>query len=145
MRQRDVAAPEEVCETGMMSEANLLERLGGLERVSLLVMTLYDRVLASERLEPFFANVDMRRLMEHQANFLASIMGGPESYTNEELRQAHARLGIDQPTFREMIAQFRSVLEDQQMAATDVEFVIGELEKRERYIVTKPDAGTRVA
>jgi hemoglobin len=111
-----------------------------------MVLALYDKVLASERLEPFFVNVDMRSLMEHQANFLASIMGGPESLTNEDLRRAHARLNIDRSTFREMIAQFRYVLEQENLAPADVEFVIAELEKRERYIVTMPErVDSRVA
>lgn len=52
-----------------MEDSDLFHRLGGLTGVSRIVLALYDRVLASARLEPYFRGVDMRRLVEHQANF----------------------------------------------------------------------------
>jgi hemoglobin len=112
-------------------------KLGGLQAVSRIALALYDRVLESRRLEPFFAGVDMRRLIEHQAHFLGSIMGGPESHTNEQLREVHARLSIDPESFREMLDRFREVLELQHLEPGDIEAVMAELEKRKTCIVTK--------
>ena len=59
----------------------MLERYGGLAFISRVVLSFYDRVLASVRLAPFFADVDMQRLVEHQAKFIGSVMGAaPHSY-----------------------------------------------------------------
>ena len=81
----------------------MFERYGGLAFVSRVVLGFYDRVLASARLAPFFADTDMQRLVEHQAKFISSVMGGPESHTEAMLRDAHAHLDIDDGAFDEMI------------------------------------------
>lgn len=129
-----------------MATETLFSRLGGLEGVSRIILAFYDRVLASAKLEPFFAGVDMRRLVDHQAKFISSIMGGPVSYTDEELQEVHARLGIDREAFQEMLAQFRTTLEQHQLTASDIEAVMAALEKREECIVaSRSMPGSRVA
>src|SRR5262245_38814423 len=82
----------------------MFERYGGLPFVTRLVLSFYDRVLASSRLAPFFADTDMQRLVEHQARFISTVMGGPASCSNAVLHEAHAHLAIDDPAFDEMIA-----------------------------------------
>jgi hemoglobin len=56
------------------------------------VLSFYDRVLTSATIAPFFADVDMRRLVDHQAKFISSVMGGPSSYSTAALREVHAHL-----------------------------------------------------
>lgn len=126
-----------------MEPADLFHRLGGMERASKIVLAMYDRVLASERLEPYFRDVDMRRLVEHQAQFLASVMGGPESHTDEDLRIIHSRLEIDRATFREMLDQLRAAMEVEGVAERDVDFVLAAYARRESCIVTRR-SGSRV-
>ena len=75
--------------TGMLTPDTMFERYGGLAFVTRFVLSFYDRVLASVRLAPFFANSDMQRLVEHQAKFISSVMGGPTSYSNAVLREVH--------------------------------------------------------
>lgn len=125
----------------------IFRRLGGLPGITRIALALYDRVTQSERLECFFAGVDMRRLVDHQARFLASLVGGPASVTDEELKAVHARLGIDRETFLEMLEQFRQVLEDHQAEPADTEHVLAELARREPCIVTRRNrkGGSRVA
>jgi len=41
----------------------MFEQYGGLAFLSRVVLNFYDRVLASVRLAPFFADVDMQRLV----------------------------------------------------------------------------------
>jgi len=119
----------------MPTRDTMFQRYGGLPFVTRFVLGFYDRVLASIRLAPFFANTDMQRLVEHQAKFISSVMGGPKSYSNTELRQAHAHLAIDDRAFDEMIFLFKATLEDSNIAETDVEAIIGDLNARRMYIV----------
>lgn len=129
-----------------MAPTELFDRLGGMERASKIVLALYDRVLASPVLEPYFRETDMRRLVEHQAKFLASVMGGPPSHTDEELKVIHAGLAIDHAAFKEMLAQLRAVLESEGLATGDVEFVLAAYRRREPCIVTRRQGpGSRVA
>ncbi|CAN5708102.1 hypothetical protein BH23GEM9_BH23GEM9_17370 [soil metagenome] len=95
-----------------MRSATAFENLGGFARVRLLVSDFYEKVLESERLRPYFAEVDMRRLIDHQTKFFAAMMGGPASFTDEQMKRAHSRLGIGDDDFDEIAELFRETLED---------------------------------
>lgn len=121
--------------TIMRTHDTMFERYGGLPFITRFVLSFYDRVLASIRLAPFFANTDMQRLVEHQAKFISSVMGGPISYNNAALYEAHAHLDIDDRAFDEMIFLFKTTLEDSKIAKTDVEAIIADLNGRRMHIV----------
>jgi hemoglobin len=99
---------------------SVFERLGGFARVRLLVSEFYEKVLDSERLCVYFQQIDMRRLVDHQTKFISALMGGPASYSDEQIARAHARLGIRSEDFAEMADLFRETLEDNRLAAVDV-------------------------
>ena len=54
---------------------SIFERYGGFTKASRIVMSFYEKVLDSPVTSPFFANTDMKRLVDHQTNFIASLMG----------------------------------------------------------------------
>ena len=114
----------------------MFERYGGFASVSKLVMSFYDKVLDSEILEPYFANTDMRRLVDHQTKFISSLMGGPASYTDQKLLEVHAHLKIGPRAFEEMSTLLQETLEDAGMDDDDVARVIGEINKRQSLIVS---------
>jgi hemoglobin len=115
--------------------ASLFDRVGGFGTLSKIVLSFYDRVLDDDVLSPYFADVDMRRLIDHQTKFVAFLMGGPASYTDEHLRLAHARLDIDQAAFERMAAVMRDTLEDFRLGERDVNQVISEIRTRRDLIV----------
>ena len=114
---------------------SLFEKYGGFGPVSRIVMTFYDRVLESDNLAPYFEDVDMRRQIDHQTTFIASLMGGPASHTNEALRQVHAHLHIDQATFDELTGILRETLEDFEFEREDVESIMREVNARKPFIL----------
>lgn len=59
---------------------SLFEKYGGFAQISKVVMVFYDKVLDPDLVGPFFDNIDMRRQIDHQTQFIASVMGGPASY-----------------------------------------------------------------
>ena len=113
----------------------MFERYGGLAFISRVVLSFYDRVLASVRLAPFFADVDMQRLIEHQAKFIGSVMGEPESHTDVMLWSAHAHLQIDEGAFDEMVGLLQLTLEDFRIAPADVRTIVAGLNARRAQIV----------
>jgi len=119
----------------MTKPGTMFERYGGIAFVTRFVLSFYDRVMTSATIAPFFADVDMRRLVDHQAKFISSVMGGPSSYSTAALREAHAHLQINDPTFDEMIGLFRATLEESKIAAADVEAIIADLNAHRTYIV----------
>lgn len=117
-------------------DATMLARYGGLPVVAKIVLDFYDRVLSSDRLKGFFADADMRRLVDHQAKFIASVMGGPASFTGDYLRQVHAHLDIDAAAFNEMMGLLEASLLDAGFAAEDVRIIVAEMRARQPYVVT---------
>jgi len=122
----------------MPSPDTMFERYGGLPFVTRLVLSFYDRVLASRALSPFFAETDMQRLVDHQAKFISSVMGGPSSYSNAALREAHAHLSIDDRAFDEMLELFKVTLEEARIGAADVDAIMVELNTHRVQIVRRP-------
>src|ERR1044071_3544705 len=118
----------------------MLDRYGGLAFISRVVLSFYDRVLASTQLAPFFADVDMQRLVEHQAKFIASVMGDAESHSDAMLWGALAHLRVDDGAFNEMIGLLETTLKDFQIAPADVRTIVAGLNARRPQIVTAAGA-----
>ena len=113
----------------------MFERYGGLAFVSRFVLSFCDRVVASIRLTPFFADTDMQSLVEHQAKYISSVMGGPASYSDAMLRDAYAHLHIDDEAFDEMIGLLNRTLKDFAIAEDEVETIIADLNAHRPQIV----------
>lgn len=113
----------------------LFERCGGFARVRRIVSDFYDKVLDSPRLQPFFAGTDMRRLIDHQTQFVAWVMGGPVQFNDNSLRRAHAHLDIDRDDYREIVTLLIDAMEDNGIAPADLEEIETELMRREPLIV----------
>jgi hemoglobin len=114
---------------------SMFKRYGGFATVSRIVSDFYGRTRESDVLNPYFDNVDMSVLIDHQTKFIASLMGGPASYSDEHLRRVHRRLGISEEAFSEMGQLLRETLEDHDVDDTDIGNVIGEVIARRSYVV----------
>lgn len=114
----------------------MFDRCGGFASVRKVVSSFYDRILDSALLRKHFETADMRTLIDHQAKFIASLMGGPASYTDDTLRRVHAHLNISRAEFEEMAALLCETLEDFEFDAADVSQVEHEIRKREPMIVS---------
>lgn len=115
--------------------ASLFEKYGGFASVSKMVMHFYDKALDSDILGPYFENVDMKRQIDHQTKFIAYLMGGPASYTNEALRTVHAHLEIGDEAMTEMTALLEETLEDFDLAKADIATIITEVKARAPFVM----------
>lgn len=115
---------------------SVFERYGGFARVSRVVTAFYDKVLDSPITSPYFDHTDMRRLIDHQTRFLSQVMGGPASYTDDQLERVHARLHITDEAFDEVAMLLRETLEDMDFEPEDVTMVCDAIVARRRYIVS---------
>jgi len=117
---------------------SIFERSGGFARVNRIVMSFYERVLESPVMSPYFAATDMKQLVDHQTKFIAFLMGGPASFTDEHLARVHRSLDIDRHAFDEMVSLLTETLEDYDFSAEDIAAVEQELERRAPLIITRP-------
>ena len=118
-------------------KSTIFERYGGFSSVSRVVMSFYERMLDSPDTAPYFANIDMKRLIDHQTKFIAAMMGGPASYTNEHLERVHANLGITEDAFMESMYMMRETLEDFNFADEDIRAVENEMMDRKNFVVAR--------
>lgn len=115
----------------------LFEKYGGFATISRIVSAFYDQVLDAPDLARYFAETDMRRLVDHQTKFIAAIMGGPASYSNEQLERVHARMKISEADYLAVVAILRETLEDFDLEESDIAAICNDVMARMRFIVTK--------
>lgn len=71
---------------------SLFDKIGGETAVNAAVDIFYRKVLADDRINRFFDNVDMENQVAKQKGFLTMAFGGPNSYTGKDMREGHAHL-----------------------------------------------------
>lgn len=118
-----------------MAEQTLFDKYGGFSKISKVVMDFYDRLLDSDEIGPFFDDVDMSRMVDHQTKFVASLLGGPAAYTNHQLRQMHSRLEITDQHFDDLKVVLADTLKSHKFADGDIAAVLAEFENRRDYIL----------
>lgn len=118
-------------------ERSVYERYGGFAQVSRIVLDFYDRVMDDDDLGPFFDDVDMGRIVDHQTKFIAMLLGGPAHYTDEQIARVHSHLDIGPAHVDRLEALLAQTLSDHGMAAEDVAHVVEQFHGR-RGLVVKP-------
>ncbi|MGA7280235.1 MAG: group 1 truncated hemoglobin [Acidimicrobiia bacterium] len=93
-------------------------------KVTLIAHQLYADVVTDPRLAPFFRDVSIPMLVEHQAIFLATILGGPDKYSSEDIRRAHSHRGIGADDFEKLIDYLKARLTDNGFEPADVDDII---------------------
>lgn len=116
--------------------ASMFERHGGFASVSKVVLTFYDKVLDSDVAGPYFENVDIKALIDHQTKFLAQVMGGPVSYSNEKLRAVHEKHAITRDAFNEVAQILKETLEEFDFDPSEVKTIMDDIYSRSSYIIS---------
>ncbi|MEL6100550.1 MAG: group 1 truncated hemoglobin [Pseudomonadota bacterium] len=118
----------------------IFEKYGGFKTISKVVMTFYDLVLDSDQIGDYFDDIDMGRLVDHQTKFVASLLGGPASFSNERLRQVHQHLAISDTDFDEMARILGEAMAKHGMDDADIGAVISSIEAKRSVIVARSAA-----
>jgi hemoglobin len=119
----------------------LYDQLGGFSAVRKLVSDFYDRVLDDEELAPFFVDVAMADLIDHQTKFWAMLLGGPASYTQDQLKRIHVAMRIRDRHFDLAMDHVAETLEDHDVASDDIARVSQSLQGYRSSIVQDPSDG----
>ena len=125
----------------MNVKTSLFERVGGFAKVRLIVSEFYDRLFDSDQLRPYFEDIDVPRLIDHQTKFVSALMGGPAAFTNDHLSRAHGRLGITSEEYDEMAELFRETLEDFDVPEADVDRLHAHLLSLREHVMGGAHAG----
>jgi len=100
--------------------ASLYEQLGGEPAVNAAVDLFYRKVLADDRINGFFKDIDMERQIAKQRAFMTMAFGGPSRYSGMDLRRGHAHLrekGLNYSHFDAVVGHLRSTLNELKVPA----------------------------
>lgn len=120
---------------GTFMPTTLFDKYGGFSVVSKIVLDLYDRLLDDDDIGPFFDEIDMARIVDHQTKFVSSLMGGPASYTDDQIQKMHARLTIADQHFDQLKQILRETMIDHGISAEDAASVVAAFEARRTLVV----------
>lgn len=90
----------------------LYQRIGGAQAVDAAVDIFYRKVLADDRINDFFIDIDMTALARKQKAFLTMAFGGPHNYSGKDLRNAHAHLGIREEHYAAVVENLAGTLKE---------------------------------
>ena len=93
----------------------IYERIGGDPAVEAAVDLFYRKVLTDGQLAHFFEATDMDAQRAKQKSFLTMVFGGPNNYTGEDMRHAHAPLkekGLNDGHFDAVAGHLQATLEE---------------------------------
>lgn len=114
---------------------SLFDKYGGFAKVSRIVLELYNRVLDDDDLGPFFDDVDMTRVIDHQTKFVSSLMGGPAAFSDEQIHRMHRHLTISDDHFERLEEILAETLADHGLSDEDVRTIVERFEQRRALIV----------
>jgi len=81
-------------------EASVYDQIGGEAAVDAAVGIFYKKVLSDDHISHYFDNIDMEAQAGKQKAFLTMVMGGPNNYTGQDMREGHKHLeGLDDSHF----------------------------------------------
>jgi hemoglobin len=131
----DLAAARPPCPDDRGMTRSLFDKYGGFSQVSRIVLDFYDRLLDDDDLGPYFEAIDMARIVDHQTKFIATLLGGPASYTDEQIRVMHRHLTIRPADFERLRDMLARTLADHGLEGADVDHVVAEFERRRGLVL----------
>ena len=95
--------------------SSLFEKIGGRDAVNAAVDIFYVKVLADNRINSFFKDIDMTAQRKKQILFLTLAFGGPNNYDGKSMSDAHAKLreqGLNNEHFNAVVENLGATLKE---------------------------------
>jgi hemoglobin len=99
--------------------STLFDKIGGEAAVNAAVDIFYRKVLADDSINHFFDTTDMAAQHAKQKSFLTMAFGGPNNYSGDDMRTAHAPLvarGLNEDHFNAVAGHLQSTLQELNVA-----------------------------
>lgn len=117
---------------------SLYQKIGGKAAIDAAVDRFYVKVLADERVNDFFDDINMKRQHSRQKAFIAAALGGPEPWTGKDMRKAHASLEITESDFNVIAEHLQATLEELKVPKDLVEQVMKVVGTTKDAVLNRP-------
>lgn len=110
---------------------SVYDEIGGAAAVEAAVDVFYRKVLSDERISHFFDTTDMDAQAAKQRAFITMALGGPNHYTGQDMRTAHAPMvknGLGDVHFDAVLEHLGATLLELGVAGPTVSAIAGQLE-----------------
>ncbi|MEH2352363.1 group I truncated hemoglobin [Nostoc sp.] len=106
----------------------LYDKLGGAAAVDIAVEKFYEKVLADERVQNFFAHTNMQQQKQHQKDFMIYAFGGAQHWNGRTMREAHkelvAEMGLTDSHFNAIAEDLVATLVEMEVPQTLIDEVV---------------------
>ncbi len=123
---------------------SIYDALGGEPAIRAVVDDLADRLAADALLGPLFEGVDHQALQRHRVSYLAAVLGGPEQYLGQSMRDAHRPFRLTD-VHMERFLQLAGEALDAAGVAPEAARAMLDLLDRLRPVIVDPNAGGEVS
>ncbi len=115
---------------------SLYDRLGGEPAVTAVVSTFLGKVGADDRINAFFANVDLANLQKLVIEQIGEASGGPQKYTGRTMKEAHAGLEIKAEDFNAFVEDLVTTMNELKVPQPEQDELLAVLGPMQSDIVT---------
>jgi hemoglobin len=91
---------------------SIYARLGGQPAIDAAVDIFYKKILADDRVNYLFEDINMSAQIRKQKAFLGAAFGGPVAWTGKNMRDAHKHLALTEEHFGAIAGHLASTLKD---------------------------------
>lgn len=118
-------------------DAPLLAEIGGMAGLDGLITDFYDRLFDDVMIGFMFWGKDKARLIRHEVQFTARMLGARVAYEGEPVARAHAKLPIMGGMFNRRLKILENVLDDHDVPESVREIWLGHTERLRAAILGK--------
>jgi truncated hemoglobin YjbI len=119
----------------------LYDRVGGDKAMEVCVDLFYQKVLNDDLVSHFFKDTDMERQRLKQKSFLAMAFGGPDQYSDLDMRTAHKPLiekyGLSDVHFNRIMEIFKETLTELNISANELQRMMEILESMRDAVLNR--------
>lgn len=122
---------------------SIYQQLGGKAAIDAAVELFYTKVLADDRVNHYFKDVNMTRQKNKQKEFLSMALGAPTKYTGADLRTAHREVkGLNDTHFNAIGEHLQATLVELKVDKALIARVMAIVESTRADLLNRPKPST---
>ena len=123
------------------ADASLLpvfDQFGGKPGIDALMEDFMIKLIADPRTRDYFAEADQKHIKAMLADQFCVILGGPCSYTGKGMKEAHAKLAINEGGFNALVEDLQLAMDMHRIPFRAQNKLLAKLAPMHREVITRP-------